>query len=108
MCIFGVSKTLVKEVENNLELFSKFFDLQNTKIPHRVSSNIFAAETAKNTFILTNFEGKKVVVDILPLTENVKIEMLKHNSIKKLIEVKKGNLIAIEDSLAGSALPFRP
>ena len=108
MRISGISRTLVKEVENNLELFSRFFDLQNTKSAHRVSSNIFSAETEKNVFILTNFEGRKIVVDILPITENVKIEMLKHNSIKKLMEVKRGNLIAIENSLAGSALPFRP
>ena len=44
----------------------------------------------------------------MDIDKNIKIEMLKHDSIKKLMEIKRGNLIAIEDSLAGSALPFRP
>jgi hypothetical protein len=107
MRVVWISKSLNKEVESDIELFSKLFELQRANSVELVSRDIYAARNGANTFVFTDFKGDMALVDVVPAGD-VQLQMLKGNSIKKLMEVKKGNTVLIENSLVGSALPTRP
>ncbi|MBR9689347.1 MAG: hypothetical protein GOV01_00410 [Candidatus Altiarchaeota archaeon] len=108
MHIRGLSKSLNSEAESNVELLSKLFELQRLKSMEQISSEVFAAPNGTSTFLLTRFEGEMALFDIIPTKGDIQMTMLKGNSIKKLIEIKKGKMVLLENSLAGSALPVRP
>jgi hypothetical protein len=99
---------LAFEVETDIEMFSKFFELQKLTEVVIVSHDISAVSNDETTFLLTDFNGRRILVDIIPTTNNIKLEMLKGDSIRKLLEIKRGGLVAVEDSIAGNAVPSGP
>ena len=107
MRVKGLSKILSREAANDLDLFSALFEIQKVHNYENISKDIYAAKNGTKTFVLTNFEDGLALVDVIP-SGNVKIEMLKRNSIKKLLEIKKGIVVPLDDSIAGSALPTGP
>ncbi len=107
MRLIGISRSLVKEVESDVVLLSELFDIQRIKSVEHVARDIYAARDGGKTFVLTDFNGGKVLVDVIPAGD-VQVQMLRGNSIKKLMEIKRGEIMLIENSLVGSALPTRP
>jgi hypothetical protein len=107
MRVVWMSKSLNREVETDVSLMSELFELQRAGPAEHVVRDIYAARNGKNMFVLTDFRGDMALVDVLPVGD-VQTEMLKGNSIGKLMEIKRGNLVLVEDSLVGSALPTRP
>lgn len=108
MRIKGMSESFNREVESSVELLSKLFDLQRVKSVERVRGDVYAAGDGDVTFLLTDFQGDLALVDMLTPSEDVMMEALKGDSIKKLMEVKRGKIVLMERSLAGAALPPRP
>ena len=107
MRVKGLSKSLSMQAENDVELFSSIFEIQKIHNYETVSKDIYAARNGTKTFVLTDFDGGLALVDVVP-SGNVKVEMLKRDSIKKLLEIKRGILVPIEESLVGAALPAGP
>lgn len=107
MNVVWMSRSLNLEAESNVELLSKLFELQRLQSAERVVRDIYAAKNGSNTFVLTEFKGDMALVDVVPAGD-VQMQMLKGNSIKKLMEIKKGEMVLIENSLVGSTLPTRP
>ncbi|MBR9680419.1 MAG: hypothetical protein GOU98_01185 [Candidatus Altiarchaeota archaeon] len=108
MRINYLSKSLNDEIESNVDLMSKFFTLQKITACEKINEDVLAAPNGDSTFLLTNFEGGIALFDVLDVKDNLQIEMLKHDSIRKLIEIKKGKVVHLKNSLVGSVLPTRP
>lgn len=107
MRVKGMARSLCQQAENDMELFSALFEVQKIHNYETVSKDLFAAKNGSKTFVLTSFGDGFALVDVIP-AGNVKVEMLKRDSIRKLLEIKRGNFMPMEDSLVGSALPMRP
>jgi hypothetical protein len=108
MRIIGMAKSLNEEAEGDVELMAKLFDLQRVKSAEKVTRDMYVSRQGACAFVLTDFEGEMALVDVVRASDDPMFGILKGNSIKKLIEVKKRKVVLMEDSLAGSALPPRP
>ncbi len=106
MRIRGISRSFAREVMSSMELYAQLFELHSLK-PRRISGDMYAAENGRYTFLLTHSGDDFIVVDALPLSGNVRLEVLKNGSIKKLMEIKRGSFLPF-DELLGGAAEFTP
>jgi len=108
MRINSISKSLNRELESNVHLMAKAFEIQKLKKYEHFNRDVIIAPNGDSTFLLTNFNDGVVLFDIIPVKTNLSLEMMKRGSFKKLIEIKKGRVVPLKSSLVGSALPTRP